>query len=64
MDFSHFRERFYLSQTAYDLSPQRPDEIEASAYAEFRAGLLKHIAMEEKSCCPLHNVCAAVSRFP
>ena len=30
----------------------RPDTIEASAYAEFRAGLLKHIAMEEKILLP------------
>lgn len=30
----------------------RPDTIEASAYAEFRAGLLKHIAMEEKTLLP------------
>jgi hypothetical protein len=30
----------------------RPDEIEASAYAEFRAGLLKHIGMEEKILLP------------
>jgi hypothetical protein len=30
----------------------RPDEIDASAYAEFRGGLLKHIAMEEKILLP------------
>jgi hypothetical protein len=30
----------------------RPNEIEASAYAEFRAGLLKHIAIEEKILLP------------
>jgi hypothetical protein len=29
-----------------------PDTIEPSAYAEFRAGLLKHIAMEEKILLP------------
>jgi hypothetical protein len=29
-----------------------PDAIEPSAYAEFRAGLLKHIAMEEKILLP------------
>src|SRR5262245_15607748 len=30
----------------------RPDIIEASAFAEFRSGLLKHIAMEEKILLP------------
>ena len=30
-----------------------PDTIEPSAYAEFRAGLLKHIAMEEKILLPV-----------
>lgn len=30
----------------------RPDQIEAFAYAEFRAGLLKHIGMEEKILLP------------
>jgi hypothetical protein len=30
----------------------RPDTIEPSAYGEFRAGLLKHIAMEEKILLP------------
>ena|SRR5215471_9372671 len=30
----------------------RPGSIETSAYAEFRAGLLKHIAMEEKILLP------------
>ncbi len=30
----------------------RPDTIEASAYAEFRAGMLKHIALEEKILLP------------
>ncbi len=30
----------------------RPGEIDASAYAAFRAGLLKHIAMEEKILLP------------
>ena len=30
----------------------RPDTIDTSAYAEFRAGLLKHIAMEEKILLP------------
>ena len=30
----------------------QPDTIEPSAYAEFRAGLLKHIAMEEKILLP------------
>ncbi len=29
-----------------------PDRIDASAYAEFRAGLLRHIAMEEKVLLP------------
>src|SRR5215475_5120274 len=30
----------------------RPDTIETSGYAQFRAGLLKHIAMEEKILLP------------
>ncbi|HWP59022.1 MAG TPA: hemerythrin domain-containing protein [Candidatus Acidoferrales bacterium] len=30
----------------------RPGEIDAAAYAEFRAGLLKHIALEEKILLP------------
>ena len=30
----------------------RPDTMEASAYAEFRTGLLKHMAMEEKILLP------------
>jgi hypothetical protein len=35
-----------------DRAAARPDAIETSVYAEFRAGLLKHIAMEEKILLP------------
>jgi hypothetical protein len=31
----------------------RPEQIDLAAYAEFRAGLLRHIAMEEKVLLPL-----------
>ena len=38
--------------TLLERATARPDAIDASAYAGFRAGLLKHIAMEEKILLP------------
>lgn len=35
-----------------DRATSRPDQIEASAYAEFREGLLRHIGIEEKILLP------------
>jgi hypothetical protein len=39
-----------------------PQNIAVAAYAQFRAGLLKHIAMEERFFCPRHKRRAA-TRF-
>jgi hypothetical protein len=38
--------------TALERAVREPDHIEQSAYAEFREGLLRHIAMEEKILLP------------
>jgi hypothetical protein len=40
-----------------------PDNFDMSAYAQFRAGLLKHIGMEEKILLPQRGEFAAASRF-
>jgi hypothetical protein len=42
----------------------RPDLIERSAYAEFRAGLLRHIGMEEKILLPAARVARGGEPLP
>jgi hypothetical protein len=41
----------------------RPDDIEPAAYAEFHAGLLTHIAMEEKILLPVRSEPGAACRY-
>jgi hypothetical protein len=48
----------------FERAVARPDTIETSAYAEFRAGLLKHISMEEKILLPKLKGCVAARGFP